>query len=110
MRLYTVSGEARFRIDNVAVTNCTGTFGGGAFMIGYVDIGNPAAIASLSVSDCTLRAPVIFGVAENFGTIESKNVTFFPSHFDWGKRPVMHAGFCGPHPLPMVSIPGLVQI
>ncbi|HZZ40418.1 MAG TPA: glycosyl hydrolase family 28 protein [Acidobacteriaceae bacterium] len=99
MRLYTVLGSARFSIDTVTVSDCTGTLAGAAFLIGYVETGNPDAVASLSVSNCTLTAPVIFAVIENFGTLQAKNVTFFPSHFDWGKQ--SHAcGFLRPPPPP----------
>lgn len=100
MRLYTVSGSARFSIDNVTVNNCTGTLAEAAFPIGFIDNGNPNAVASLTVSNCTVTAPVVFGVAENFGTIQAKNITFFPLPFAWGEQPNHACGFLRPSPDP----------
>jgi hypothetical protein len=80
MRLYTTNGSpAKFSIDTVRVSNCNGTFAEAAFLIGLADGSRPNSIASLTVSDCIVAAPTVLGVAENFGTIVLRNVTFFPS-------------------------------
>lgn len=100
MRLYTASASGRFAIDNVTVSNCTGTLAEGAFAIGFIVNGNPNAVASLTVSDCTLTAPVVFGVAENFGTLQATGVTFFPMALDWQPQPNHGAGFLRPLPSP----------
>jgi hypothetical protein len=100
MRLYTASGSARFSIDDVTVTDCTGTLAEAGFPIGFISNGNPNAVASLSVSRCSLTAPVVFGVAENFGTIQASDITFFPSPFDWGKQSNHASGFLRPAPDP----------
>ncbi|MGA7521609.1 MAG: glycosyl hydrolase family 28 protein [Acidobacteriaceae bacterium] len=100
MRLYTVSGSARFMIDSVTVSDCTGTLQGGAFLIGWVDLGNPAAVGSLSISNCNLTGPVVFGVAESFGIIHASNVTFFPTPLDWHSQHSHASGFLRPPPWP----------
>jgi hypothetical protein len=80
MRLYTTNGSAaKFTIDSVSVRNCSGILAEAAFLIGVIDGSLPNSIASLTISDCTLTAPTILAVAENFGTIVLKNVTFSPS-------------------------------
>jgi hypothetical protein len=80
MRLYTTNGSAaKFTIDSVSVRNCSGILAEAAFLIGVIDGSLPNSIASLTISDCTLTAPTILGIAENFGTIVLKNVTFRPS-------------------------------
>lgn len=99
IRLYTAAGRARFAIDDVKVSDCTGTFTEAAFPIGFIDNGNPDAVASLSVSKCTLTAPVVFGVSENFGTLQATDVTFFPS-INWGIPPNRTGAFVGPLPAP----------
>lgn len=82
MRLYTTDGNRRFNINNVSVSNCTGQFIGAAFLIGIVPGSNPNATDGLTISDCSLNASVILGIAENFGTITLNNVTFNPSQRD----------------------------
>ena len=80
MRLYTTNGSLnKFRIDTVSVSNCNGTLQEAAFLIGLSDGSLPNSIDSLTISDCSLTAPTILGVAENFGTIALRNVTFIPS-------------------------------
>jgi hypothetical protein len=80
MRLYTTSWSTdKFNIDAVSVSNCSGTLAEAAFLIGLSNGSNPNSVASLTISDCSLTAPTILGVAENFGTIALKNVTFIPS-------------------------------
>jgi len=77
MRLYTtIGGEAKFRIKSVNVTNCSGKFVEAAFLIGLASGSLPQSVDSLNVANCTLTAPTILGIAENFGTIEFKNVAF----------------------------------
>ena len=79
MRLYTFNGGDKFNIDTVSVSNCSGTLSEAAFLIGVTGGSNPNSVTALSISDCTLTAPTILAIAENFGTIALKNVTFTPS-------------------------------
>lgn len=80
MRLYTTYGSPiRDQIDSVSVSQCSGTLDEAAFLIGLSSGSIPQSVASLTVSDCTLTAPTILGIAENFGSIALKNVTFTPS-------------------------------
>jgi Glycosyl hydrolases family 28 len=79
MRLYTTNwSPAKFKIDSVTVRNCTGTLAEAAFIIGLSDGSLPDSI-DLTISDCTLTAPTILGIAENFGRILLRRVTFNPS-------------------------------
>jgi hypothetical protein len=79
MRLYTTNGgPAKFNIDSVSVSNCNGTLAEAAFLIGLSNGSNPNSIASLTISDCTLTAPTVLGIAENFGNIALRNVIFIP--------------------------------
>jgi len=100
MRLYTAGPLGHFEIDNVTVSDCSGTMAEAAFPIGFIANGNPNAVTSLSVSDCTLTAPVVFGVAENFGILRARNITFFPMSLDWKKQSDQSAGFLRPSPWP----------
>jgi hypothetical protein len=80
MRLYTANGYPnKFKVDTVSVSGCTGTLSEAAFLIGLIDGSLPDSVASLSISDCHLTGPCVLGVAENFGVIALKNVTFVPS-------------------------------
>jgi hypothetical protein len=103
MRLYTTTGSpAKFSIDTVTVSNCNGTLAEAAFLIGLADGSSPNSIASLTISDCSLAAPTVLGIAENFGTIALRNVTFFPSPSNvvWVAPQSNHiCGFLRPSPL-----------
>jgi hypothetical protein len=80
MRLYTFNGGPdKFNIDTVSVRNCSGTLSEAAFLIGVMDGSNPNSVTSLTISDCTLKAPTILAIAENFGFIALKNVSFIPT-------------------------------
>lgn len=80
MRLYTTWGSPiKDQIDSVSVSQCSGTLSEAAFLIGLSTGSIPQSVASLTVSDCSLTAPTILGIAENFGNIALKNVTFTPS-------------------------------
>jgi len=80
MRLYTTNWSShKFSIDTVSVSNCIGTLSEAAFLIGLSTGSLPNSVASLTISDCTLTAPTVLGVAENFGAIALRNVTFTPS-------------------------------
>ncbi len=79
MRLYTFNGYDKFNIDTVSVSNCSGTLTEAAFLIGLANGSNPNSVTGLTISDCTLTAPTILAIAENFGSIALKNVTFTPS-------------------------------
>jgi Glycosyl hydrolases family 28 len=79
MRLYTANrGTDNFNIDSVSVSNCSGKLAEVAFVIGLAGSGDPNSIASLTVSDCSLSAPTLLGIAENFGNITLKNVSLNP--------------------------------
>jgi len=84
MRLYTAIGPNKFNIDSVSVSRCTGKLTEAAFLIG-VGPSNPSSVDHLSISDCNLTAPTVLGLAENFGSIALKNVTFRPwrARTDW---------------------------
>jgi hypothetical protein len=103
MRLYTTNGSLnKFSIDTVSVSNCTGTLQEAAFLIGLSNGSLPNSVASLTISDCSLTAPTILGVAENFGTIALRNVTFTPSRSRavWISPQATDAcGFLRPSPL-----------
>ncbi|HEY1810195.1 MAG TPA: glycosyl hydrolase family 28 protein [Acidobacteriaceae bacterium] len=100
MRLYTTAGGVHFRIRNVTVSDCTGISTEAAFPIGFVNNGYPNAIADLTVSNCVLTGPTVFGVSESFGTIRASGVTFFPTPFNWGDQPNHASGFLRPSPAP----------
>jgi len=103
MRLYTTNGSPRnFSIDTVSVSNCNGTLAEAAFLIGLANGSRPNSIASLTISDCSLAAPTVLAVAENFGTIALRNLTFFPSlsNVVWIEPQSNHiCGFLRPSPL-----------
>ena len=101
MRLYTTSGGPKFKIDTVSVSNCNGIFSEAAFLIGLSSGSNPNSVDSLAISDCDLTAPTVLGIAENFGTITLKNVTFTPfqSSVWWAGPQANHLpGFLRPSP------------
>lgn len=79
MRLQTIGSTQKFKIDTVAVSNCTGTFDNAAFLIGPGTGFNFDAVTGLTVSGCTLTAPTVLEVGSNFGTIALDEVTFIPS-------------------------------
>jgi hypothetical protein len=101
MRLYTTSGPNKYTIDTVSVSNCSGTFAVTAFMIGLNGGSVPNAVASLTISDCSLEGPMILAVGDNFGTISLDNVTFIPSQSGivWNSSQSNHiSGFLRPYP------------
>jgi Glycosyl hydrolases family 28 len=102
MRLYTcVWNYPGFFIDTVSVSNCTGTLGEAAFMIGLAGGSNPNSIASLTISDCNLTASTVLAMAENFGTIELNNVALTPqSPVAWAK-PQINQTFALMRPSPL---------
>ena len=80
MRLYTTDGSpAKFKIENVSVSNCRGVLAEAAFLIGLSEGSLPDSITGLTISDCTLTAPTILAIAENFGTISLIRVTLTSS-------------------------------
>jgi Glycosyl hydrolases family 28 len=102
MRLYTTNGYSKFSIDSVSVNNCRATLSEAAFLIGLINGSNPRSVASLNITDCSLTAPAILALAENFGTIALKNVTFVPSPSNvvWVRPQANHiCGFLRPSPL-----------
>lgn len=103
MRLYTTNGSpGKFSIDTVSVGNCSGTLSEAAFLIGVINGRSPNSIASLTISNCSLTAPTVLGVAENFGIIALRNITLFPSPSNvvWVSPQSNHVcGFLRPSPL-----------
>lgn len=103
MRLYTQNGYPdKFVIDTVSLRNCSGFLSEAAFLIGLANGSLPNSVASLAVSDCTLTAPTILAMAENFGTITLSNVTFIPSQAEvvWiSPQASESSGFLRPSPL-----------
>jgi len=103
MRLYTTNWSPRkFKIDSVSVRNCKATLAEAAFLIGLSDGSLPESVASLTVSDCTLTAPTIMAVAENFGTVLIRRTTFTPSRSRvvWVEPQAnQFSGFMRPSPL-----------
>jgi len=78
MRLYTTFGGPWDKIDTVSVSNCSGTLATSAFEIGLASGSRLNSIDNVIISDCRLTAPAVLGVAENFGNISLRNVTFIP--------------------------------
>jgi hypothetical protein len=106
MRLYTANGGAQFNIDTVSVSNCTGTMWEGAFVTGYRAPSKPNSITGLTISDCTLTAPAVLAIGENFGTIDITNVTFIPhqSNVWWATPQQNHdSGFVRTSPAGPIS-------
>jgi hypothetical protein len=103
MRLYTTNwSPAKFSIDKVSVSNCSGTLSEACFLIGLSNGSRPNSVDSLTISDCNLTAPTVLGIAENFGTIVLRNVTFIPSRSKvaWVAPQVNHiCAFLRPSPL-----------
>jgi hypothetical protein len=103
LRLYTTSGGGAptFRINNVTVSNCTGTCTEDAFMFGVANGSLPNSIDNVSITDCAVTAPVLLAIAENFGTITVKNVNFTPNPEGlWflGPQPNHNCAFLRPSP------------
>jgi Glycosyl hydrolases family 28 len=101
MRLYTSLNGQKFLIDTVNVSNCKGTLTECAFVIGWNGDSLPNSVTGLTVSDCTVTAPTVLAIAENFGTIVMNNVTLVPSLSDvvWFKpQPTHSCGFLRPSP------------
>lgn len=93
MRLYTtIWGTKSCRISNVNLSNCTGTLTEAVFLIGLSDGSLPDSVGSLTFSDSAVTAPVVLGMAENFGSITLKNITFTPAQsiFAWVPPQVNH--------------------
>jgi hypothetical protein len=86
MRLYTCyGGPNKFSIDTVRVSNCRANVWEGAFLIGVGNGSSANSVASLTISDCLIKAPTVLALAENFGNIVLKNVDLVPSpaNTDW---------------------------
>jgi hypothetical protein len=81
MRLYTLNGGGtNFSITGVSVSNCTGTFVSCGFSLGFLSNGvTPNPIDLLTVTNCTLTAPAVAEVGENFGSVEFNSVTWIPT-------------------------------
>jgi len=103
MRLYTANGGPnKFSIDTVSVSNCQGYTWEGAFLIGVANGSNLNSIASLTISDCVITAPTVLALAENFGSIVLRNVSFIPSQSNtvWVPPQANHiCAFVRPSPL-----------
>lgn len=82
MRMDTLqcSGCARYNIDTVTVSNCTGTLFEAGFFLGQGAKANVDSITGLKISNCTLTAPAVLEVGANFGHVELDNVVLIPSN------------------------------
>jgi hypothetical protein len=83
MRLNTIeypNDGAKFYIDTVAVSNCTGTLENPCFDVGDGSGGNLNAVTGVTISNCQLSAPAILNLWANFGDIALQNVTLVPSN------------------------------
>jgi hypothetical protein len=103
MRIYTTIGDGlNFYVNDVSVTNCSGTFAEAGFLIGLANNSFPNSI-SFAVSDCTIKTYDVLALAENFGTIILTNVTFIPVRtiYYWGlmPQPDRNCAFSRPSPL-----------
>lgn len=78
MRLYTANFGPKFNIDTVSVSNCSGTLVVAGFLLGVDPNSNPHSIDGLSITNCTVTAPMVLALQENYGSIALKNVTFIP--------------------------------
>lgn len=78
MRLYTTGGGPGARINSVSVTNCSAKLVGAAFLMGLAPGSWPRSIDNVIISDCRIAAPGVLAIAENFGSITLRNVTFIP--------------------------------
>lgn len=97
MRLYTTTGGPGCKIDSVTVSNCSGRLQVPAFLIGLAPGSSPNSIDNVMIADCSIDAPSVLGVAENFGSITLQNVTF--------TSPPLFSGFLAPS-LPFDSVAG----
>lgn len=89
MRLDTIEwpGDAnRFYIEDVSISDCTGTLQMPCFDLGDGTGSNPSAVGSLTISDCTFKAPALLDIWANFGRIALRNVKLVPSGDVW-KQP-----------------------
>ena len=82
MRLYTIGygSTQKLNIDNVTVSNCSGTLTVAGFAIGDGSGSNPSYVNSLTVSDCILTAPAVLDLTANFGNVVLRNVNLVPFH------------------------------
>jgi hypothetical protein len=86
VRLFAIfDNSSKTTIDNVTVKNCSGTLSLAGFSICDGSGGNPDSVKSLTVSDCSLKAPAVLDISANFGTVLLKNVTLIP--FDSNNPP-----------------------
>src|SRR5579871_6218375 len=102
MRLYTTYGSSiRDQVDTIRVRGCSGTLEEAAFLIGLSSGSIPDSIATLTVSDCTLTAPTVLALAENFGNIVIRNLAFTPSesHAVWNGPVNRTCALARPSPL-----------
>ena len=69
----------KFNIDNVMVSNCSGTLTLAAFWIGDGSSSNPNSVTSLTVSDCILTAPAVLDLTAEFRERRPADVVLVPS-------------------------------
>jgi hypothetical protein len=101
MRLYTANAAYKCLINTVTVSNCIGTLREYAFVIGLGYPSLPDAVNGLTVSDCSLTAPMVLGIQENFGSIALRNVTLVPvqSNVVWNPQANKTSAFLRPSPV-----------
>jgi hypothetical protein len=78
MRMYTANFGPKFNIETVTVSNCSGKLEVGGFLIGIDPNSNPNSVDAVSITDCTITAPILLAMLEHYGSIALKNVTFVP--------------------------------
>jgi hypothetical protein len=101
MRLYTASPTQQCSINSVTINNCKGTLSEAALIVGNeINSDGPSPITDLNIANCTLTAPTMFEVGQNFGDITASNTTFIPVKSD---RP---CGFIRPSPTYLGAIYG----
>ncbi|MGB8099795.1 MAG: glycosyl hydrolase family 28 protein [Terracidiphilus sp.] len=110
MRMYTTAGgPLKFTVNDVTVSNCTGTLAETCFFLGLAPDPEPDSITSLTISDCNLAAPTVLALAENFGSIALNNVTWVPDEPDtyWSASQTNHiSAFVRPSPFGGVKCTG----
>lgn len=80
MRLDSIEGGGKFKIDTITVSNCSGTLQEAGFVLGQESATDLESITGLQIANCNLTAPAILDLAANFGNVALSNITFSPLH------------------------------
>jgi hypothetical protein len=81
VRLHTIDNinGPTFKIDTVAVSNCTGQSGVAGFLVGHGAGSGPESMTGVTISDCVMTAPAILEIGASFGEVTVSNVTLTPA-------------------------------